>query len=106
MSKVINISEVYEENRSNRMSKKMIIAILKNTISSLEDYDNVPWIGIEAHLKSSSVPGQSGKGTKYLNELERMKDNYYNPPLPLFIQIWESDGLVCIYPIKEGDDGK
>jgi hypothetical protein len=42
MSKVINISEVYEENRSNRMSKKMIIAILKNTISSLEDYDNVP----------------------------------------------------------------
>jgi hypothetical protein len=80
--------------------------VLFESLQGTRRYTSPPWIGIEAHLKSSSVPGQSGKGTKYLNELERMKDNYYNPPLPLFIQIWESDGLVCIYPIKEGDDGK
>lgn len=61
-------------------------------------YETPPWTGISEYLKNTTVRGLSGKGTKYANELERKKDEYYNPPMPLFIQMHTVEGIEYIYP--------
>jgi len=61
-------------------------------------YTSPPWAGIETHLEHSHVFGKSGPGTKYANELERVKDEYYNPPAPLFITVWETSGETIYKP--------
>jgi hypothetical protein len=42
MQNCIEISKFREGQESDELSKKMVIAILKNTVSSLEDYDFLP----------------------------------------------------------------
>jgi len=60
-----------------------------------------PWSGIGYQLKHMCVSNQSGPGTKYANELERMKDEYFNPTMPRFITMHTRDGIEYIYPEKK-----
>lgn len=64
-------------------------------------YESPPWSGIRYKLEKMTVGGQSGPGTKYTNELERMKDEYYNPKLPSFITMYTINGIEYIYPEKK-----
>ncbi len=64
-------------------------------------YESPPWAGIQYQLKRMTVSGQSGEGTEFANELERMRHEYHNPPEPMFIQMHTVDGLVYIYPERD-----
>lgn len=78
--------------------REEFIQLWEKMCSSMRITD-LPWQGIEHHLKNSTVLGYSGKGTPYKNELERVKDEYYNrsKKIPKFIDIHEKEGLVRVF---------
>lgn len=51
-------------------------------------------------LKYMTVVGQSGEGTSFANEYERMQHKHFNPPMPREINRYEADGLVTYRPEK------
>jgi hypothetical protein len=56
--------------------------------------------GIDPTLKHMTVIGQSGEGTKFKNEYDRMMYNYLNPPMPRCINWHGAEGTYTIHPVK------
>lgn len=56
---------------------------------------------VDPIMKTMTVIGKSGEGTKFANEYERMMDEYHNPKLPISIQYWDKDGLTIYVPKKK-----
>jgi hypothetical protein len=56
---------------------------------------------ISPEMKYMTVVGQSGEGTEFKNEYERMLYNHNNPPMPRSISRYGEDGLCNIYPERK-----
>lgn len=70
-----------------------------NQLMQNRRYETPPWTGMEYQLMKMTVIGSSGPGTKFANELERMKHEYHNPPLPRQIEYHDVNGIT-IYRVK------
>jgi hypothetical protein len=55
---------------------------------------------IDPIMRSMTVYGQSGPGTSFANEYERLMHNHINPPNPSFITYHTLRGIIYIYPKK------
>lgn len=61
---------------------------------------------IDPILKTMTVGGQSGPGTDFENEYERLMHEHFNPSMPSRIYMHDIDGVVEYVPKKEKENEK
>jgi hypothetical protein len=59
-----------------------------------------PEQGPTYHMKGMTVQGHSGPGTPFKDEYDRLTDKLLNPPIPRFIEMVTTDGVI-LYKMKK-----